>query len=173
MLLSEGNLFTLQERKEYTFEEAFKDIENQLIALEQRGNRQLRLEVLLELQKHRQALLGIIQDFWKEYLDSYRPTMYIRTGKTLQGIRIDPSVKENGRGGYDLRIIFDDSMMYRNRHTYMAINDGWNYGGSKHRYDYYEGYHQLEKALAFYEKGNRPDWIDIQVNWKGSIRSEH
>lgn len=148
-----------------TLDEVLSDLEKQIKTLERNANRQIESEIKKELVKFGQKLEEVAKLVWDEYLASYQPTVYRRTGKTRAGIQLNPSVSTTYDGRYVVKLEFKNSNMFdsrSNRHTYLSIDKGWNYGGKRYMYDYYEGFDLIAKTIGRVER-IIPAWMSIET----------
>lgn len=95
---------------------------------------------------------------WDNYLNSYEPVAYMRTGNTSAGIVLDdrPNIKLDGT--IEASVQFEDSYMIdyeviqgKKRHIFLAMNDGWNIpakGRRKANFHQFGGLDILERVEA-------------------------
>lgn len=127
-----------------------------------------------ELDKYGTRLNELILSGWDDYLHSYSPKQYVRTGKTRQGIQLDRNVKVNRDKSLEISVQFVDSYMVRydfanggaKRNVFMAMNDGWGNGNGVFRFDYSPPLDILSKVEREMEH-MLPDDIKLKIKWSG------
>lgn len=127
-----------------------------------------------ELDKYGTRLNELILSGWDDYLHSYNPKQYVRTGKTRQGIQLDRNVKVNRDKTLEISVQFVDSYMMRydfanggtKRNVFMAMNDGWGNGNGVFRFDYSPSLDILSKVEREMEH-MLPDDIKLKIKWSG------
>lgn len=152
-----------------SLEEVIKDLDKQIKRLNVTVNREIDSEIRRELIRFGEKLEDIARLVWDEYQSSYSPVAYVRTGRTREGIRFNSTVKKNDKG-YSVSLEFIDANMYDNqsgRHKYLSMSDGWNLGGKRYMYDYYEGYDLIGKTIGRI-KQIIPKWMEVEVKFRGS-----
>lgn len=111
---------------------------------------------------------------WDEYLHSYTPKQYVRTGRTRQGIKLDKTVALKHDGTLEVSVQFEDSYMRqydsfggKTRNVFIAMNDGWgSFGAEPDRYAYSPPLHIIERVES--EIGRSlPDNIKLEIKWTG------
>lgn len=125
----------------------------------------------------------IAKNVWQDYLNSYQPQQYIRTGKTLAGIKLIPDVviASVNPFRYGIRVTFENDLMYHDSvisenqpqgHSLMLISNGWHakkleerFGKAIYRFTYYEGFDYIDKVIKEYEKVKSPIIDELVVEW--------
>lgn len=115
---------------------------------------------------------------WHQYLASYRPKEYVRTGKSEKAIKIG-DVKRKGND-FIIEVYFDNDLVYHDSvispnepkgHSVMLISSGWKAVnlerkiGRRDHFTRYKGFNYLGKVAQEYRKvGHKGIFLDIQ--WK-------
>lgn len=128
-----------------------------------------------ELDRLGQDLYKSFLSKWDEYLHSYTPKQYVRTGRTRQGIKLDRKVALKHDGTLEVSVQFEDSYMRQydfnkggtKRNVFMAMNDGWgSFGAKPDRFAYSPPLHIIERVES--EIGRAlPDNIKLEIKWTG------
>lgn len=117
---------------------------------------------------------------WDSYMDSYTPKMYERTGMTRAGIVIDDTPNIKFDGTIEASVEFVDAFMHnydnlagRERHVFIAMNDGWGnkslrQGDTGYRYRGFDGLNILEKVEQEIKK-HLPPYIKLEIKRSGII----
>ena len=127
-----------------------------------------------ELNRLGQDLHNSFLSKWDEYLHSYTPKQYVRTGRTRQGIKLDREVALKHDGTLEVSVQFEDSYMRqydslsgKTRNVFMAMNDGWGkYGAKPDRYAYSPPLHIIERVESEISR-SLPDNIKLEIKWTG------
>lgn len=162
-----------------SLKEVLEDLQKKIDKLSDSAREELEKQVKKEMEEEIFNLYIQTTIEWDNYLKSYKPKMYKRTGDTERGISLNPTLRRDSLGNLFMSVEFLDEYMYDDevltgepRHKYMAINNGWDltsYGGDapKDRFHYYdEGYGQLQKTIEEYMK-KKPDWLRLDIEWEG------
>lgn len=163
-----------------TIQEVLKDLQKNIDKLSESAVADLEKQVKKQMEEEIFQLYIQTTIEWNNYLESYTPKMYERTGDTERGIVLNPTLRRDAQGNLIMSVEFLDELMYDDevltgqpRHKYMAINNGWDLkeeaaGKPKDRFHYYEdGYGQLENTIDEYLR-SKPEWLKLVVEWKGS-----
>lgn len=141
-------------------------------------NEEVKTEVKKVLSVYADMFYESITRKWDNYLESYTPGIYERTGMTRAGIIVDPRPRVNFDGSLEVSVEFIDSFMIRHdkltdgeRHVFKAMNDGWGdkslrKGDKFYRFAGFEGLHILEEA-EYEIKRLLPDYVDLKIKWSG------
>lgn len=138
------------------------------------------------LEQEGRRLKYIAMRVWRQYLDSYQPKKYVRTGKTLRGIKLG-KVERLDANHFGIRLEFENDLMYHDSvinkyeqpqgHSLMLISDGWNrqkkrtklverIGRQVYMFTYFEGADIIGKIEREYNK-YKPLGITLEINWSG------
>lgn len=138
-------------------------------------------EVRKLLQEEGKKLEMIAKITWRQYLESYTPVEYIRTGNSFRSIQLG-KIERLGANELGIRLEFRDELAYHDSifnsdrktykqgHAIMLISDGWAISGKSshiYRLGYYEGFRFKEKVLKAYEK-IKSSYIQVEFNWNGA-----
>lgn len=113
-------------------------------------------------------LEGITKSVYQQYLKSYSPTQYVRTGEMIGSIGKTEIVKEGNK--MKMAVSFDNSSAYHESlfggskgHAPILISEGWHSKrleqtrmGRVYRLTYYEGFDALGKIESQYEAVKNP-----------------
>lgn len=127
-----------------------------------------------------QRLEKIARKIWKQYLSSYRPVEYVRTGDAMDSIKLGQVKRVGGMQlGIELTwendLAYHDSVFKNNKtqgHAIMLISDGWharkleNRIGKVHRFTYFEGTGYLYRVYKEY-MATAPPNMTLDVQWSG------
>lgn len=164
-----------------SLKEVLADLQKKVEKLSESAKEELEKQVKKEMEEEIFNLYIQTTIEWNNYLESYTPAMYKRTGDTERGITLNPTLRRDSLGNLFMSVEFLDEYMYDDevltrepRHKYMAINNGWDLKDyvkdghePKDRFHYYDdGYGQLEKTIEEYMK-KKPDWLRLDVEWEG------
>ena len=162
-----------------SLKEVLEDLQKKVDKLSDSAREELEKRVKKEMEEEIFNLYIQTTMEWDNYMQSYTPKMYKRTGDTERGISPNPTLRRDSLGNLFMSVEFLDEYMYDDevltgepRHKYMAINNGWDltsFAGDepKDRFHYYdEGYGQLQKTIEEYMK-KKPDWLRLDVEWEG------
>src|SRR5690606_21269015 len=137
-------------------------------------------EAVIALEFEAKKLQEIAKKVWKRYQDSYTPTFYRRTGKTMDGIKIT-KVKKDGAVGWQVMVTFENDKMYHNSyigmsqpqgHSIMLIDSGWRAKkleariGVVPRFTRYKGFNYLGQVLEEYMKVKHKR-VSVRFVWTG------
>lgn len=145
---------------------AYKEELEEAIVIEQRS----------ELEKYGKILQSAILRVWDNYMNSYTPVVYKRTGRTRQGIILDKNVKVGANGKLEIAVQFLDSYMDRyetitgeKRNTFLAIDEGWVIDTDKpYNYGYASG-QDLTGQIRDTIESLLPDYIHFEFVGVGNI----
>lgn len=127
----------------------------------------------LILKKETMRLYNILKHQLVLYYESYEPKInkrtgkpwYVRTYRFLNSLRVE-NIKQVGNA-LETKVLFDKNSVTRNNgRDYLP--DRLNYGyddktGIRYHYDYYGGFHFMEKAKAEFDKNNKYN-IKVVIN---------
>lgn len=135
-------------------------------------------EAIKVLQAEGKRLEQIALKVWRQYLASYKPEMYIRTGKSENGIKLK-QVKKIDSDTLGIELTFQDNLMYHDSvfggsqpkgHSIMLISSGWAVNKGWHRnipnFGYKEGFNYLGKVVEAFE-AVKHEGITLEVQWSG------
>lgn len=131
-----------------------------------------------------QRLEKIAIRVWDSILEKPQPNVYIRTGKSLQAIKLGkPVLQENGR--YSISLTWDNDLAYHDSvidktnqpkgHAIWLISEGWNAPrleakiGRVPRFTNYKQTNYLEKVMNEYRKG-MPVGYSIKLDLDGKLK---
>lgn len=133
------------------------------------------------LRSEGRRLEKIARKVWRQYLDSYSPKAYVRTGKSMKGIVLK-RVRKIDANHFGIELTFENDLMYHDSvvgsskkgHSIMLISDGWHskkleamYRGRRvYRHTYYEGFNYIGKVVKEFNAG-KPMGVFLDVNWSG------
>ena len=127
-----------------------------------------------------EKLEGITKSVYNQYLKSYSPQQYVRTGAMIGSIGKSEIVKE--ANSMKMAVSFDNSGAYHSSlfggsmgHAPILISDGWHSKrleqtrmGRVYRLTYYEGFDALDKIESQYNAVKNPlARLEIQKNTRG------
>lgn len=141
-------------------------------------------EAIALLIKEGKRLERIARSIWSEYIESFEPKQYVRTGNSEKAIRLG-RVKKISDDEFGIELTFDDDLAYhpsvvmnksrtnREGHSFMLISEGWHaskledkIGRRVERFTYFEGINYIGRVKeAFNSKA--PNGILLVVNWRG------
>jgi hypothetical protein len=139
------------------------------------------VEAVVALEYEAKKLEKIAKKVWLQYQASYSPTVYRRTGKTLDGIKIT-KVKKDGLFGWQIMVTFEDKKMYHSSyvsmsqpkgHSVMLIDSGWKSKklekrmGIIPRFTRYKGYNYLGQVMEEYLKVKHKR-VSVRFVWTGN-----
>ena len=163
-----------------TLQEVLKELQKKIDKLSESAREDLERQVKKEMEEEIFQLYIQTTIEWDNYMQSYTPKMYERTGETERGITLNPTLRRDAKGNLVMSVEFLDELMYddevltgKPRHKYMAINNGWDLkdeatGAPKDRFHYYDdGYGQLDTTIDKYLQ-QKPEWLKLVVEWEGS-----
>lgn len=133
-------------------------------------NNKIIADEMRRLEARASRLLHDINTMWLGYESSYKPSQYIRTGKTKSGFSLSRPIIEKDpiTGGTYLTVylILDDSAMWHNSifgsngtkgHSFMLISEGWRWNqasinsyGNRYRLSEFEGVGIVDALLSSY-----------------------
>lgn len=139
------------------------------------------VEAVLALEREAKKLQEIAMKVWKRYQDSYTPSIYRRTGKTMDGIKVT-KVKKDGAIGWQVIVTFENEKMYHKSyiglnqpkgHSIMLIDSGWRAKklekriGVVQRFTRYKGFNYLGQVMEEYMKVKH-NRVSVRFVWTGN-----
>ena len=128
-----------------------------------------------------QRLKEIAIKKWRQYLASYTPKMYVRTGNSEKAIKLG-DVKRISPTEWGIELTWENSLAYHDSvlpnsnkkgHAVMLISSGWHakklekiYGKRVYRHTYFEGTGYLYQVYKEYMK-SAPKTVTLDVQWSG------
>ena len=164
-----------------SLKEVLEELQKKIDKLSDSAREELEKKVKKEMEEEIFNLYIQTTIEWDNYMQSYTPKMYDRTGETKRGIVLDPTLRRDSFGNLIMSVEFLDEFMYEDeiltqtpRHKYMAINNGWDLRDEvsegkepKNRFHYYDdGYGQLDTTIRKYLQ-QKPEWLRLTVEWEG------
>lgn len=133
----------------------------------------------LELEGRR--LLEIALKVWREYIGSYKPKKYVRTGNSEASIELK-TVKRIDENTWGIEVTFKNDLAYhpsvvkggKQGHAVMLISSGWkkkNRGakgvksGVPH-FKYYEGFDYIGKVMKEFNR-EKNKGVELELQWSG------
>ncbi|UGO51071.1 virion structural protein [Bacillus phage vB_BanS_Nate] len=147
-------------------------------------------EAIKVLTAEGKKLERIARKVWQNYLGSYTPKEYVRTGKALKAIKLK-GVKTLGGGLYSIELTWENSLSYHDSviyqqgytstnkkgHAIMLIGSGWHskklekvYKKKIYRHTYWAGYGSggyIDQVMNQYN-AVRDKRIMVEVQWSGA-----
>lgn len=136
---------------------------------------------IFTLENDARKLKYIAAKVWRMYYNSYKPTVYRRTGNTALGIKMT-GIQKDGVIGYKQIITFEDEKMYHRSyvhpgqprgHALMLISSGWKSKkleeriGKRPRYTQYRGFNYLGRVKKEY-LDVRHKGVSFRISWRGN-----
>lgn len=128
----------------------------------------------------------IARRVWDEILAKPEPKRYVRTGNSVNAIKLSkPVLQENGR--YSISLTWDNDLAYHDSvvksgttkhpkgHAIWLISEGWNAPklaskiGNRPRFTNYKQTNYLDKVMNEYRKG-MPKGYSIRVDLDGKLK---
>ncbi len=135
-------------------------------------------EAIRVLKREAEKLKKCAKKVWRQYLDSYTPKGYVRTGKAEKSIKVG-KLKKIDANTYIIEVTFQNNLVYHDSvirksepkgHAVMLISDGWEVKKGKHknipRFGHYKGFKYLEKVEEEYNK-IKDRRISFEIEWSG------
>lgn len=136
-------------------------------------------DAIRALEAEGKRLLGIATSIWRQYLSSYQPKQYVRTGKSERSIKLG-KVKKIEEDVLGIELTFQDDLTYHDSivsstgkprgHSIMLISEGWRVKKGRHkgvyRFGYYEGFDYLAKVEEAFN-GGKQKGITLEIQWAG------
>lgn len=135
-------------------------------------------EAKFALRQEGKRLKNLANKLWDEYIGSYQPNTYVRTGKSKKSIKLG-RVKRLDAFTWGIELMFVDDLAYHDSvmkggkkgHSIMLISEGWAVSKGNHwgvyRFGYFEGTNYISKLKEAFQQGARQG-ISIEMNWNGS-----
>lgn len=137
-------------------------------------------EAIRELKRQAEILKDVCVKVWRQYLASYQPKIYVRTGKSERSIKIG-GIKKIDENTIGIEVTFQDDLVYHDSifggkqgHAIMLISAGWHSKkleariGKVYRLTYYEGFDYLGKVREEYE-ARKHRGIELEIQWSGNF----
>lgn len=137
-------------------------------------------EARKELLRAGRELEKIAINVWRKYLSSYKPKVYVRTGKSEKSIKLG-SVKKLDDNTLGIELTWVNDLAYHDSifgegnkqgHAIMLISAGWKAKklekkiGRKYRLTYYEGFDYIGKVREAFESVKHRG-IELEIQWSG------
>lgn len=110
-----------------------------------------------------QRLNKLAVDLWREYLNDYKPKVYVRTGHSIDSIKLG-QVKRYDEDTLCIELTWEDDLTYHpsvftngfpKGNSILLISEGWRVSKGWHknieRFGYYEGWNYLGKLQKAFE----------------------
>lgn len=121
----------------------------------------------------------IVRKVWRLYESSYEPAQYIRTGKSMDSLKLG-KVKKHSDDTLSIELTFVNRLAYHNSvfggkkgHSIMLISEGWKVKRGWHRniyrfghYNKGKGFNIIGQVKELYES-NRNEKVFLEVEWQG------
>jgi len=118
------------------------------------------------LKQEGKTLEKIAIKIWRQYLASYKPKKYVRTGNSEKAIKLN-EIKVIGTDELGIELTWENDLAWHpsvvptsseKGHAIILISNGWHskklekiYRKSVYRHTYYEGYGYIQKVIQAYE----------------------
>lgn len=147
------------------------------------GDAQMKILVEEEGKKLERIAIRI----WRQYLNSYSPSLYavhltggegVRTGNSERAIKLGKPFR-NLDGSFGIELTWVNELVYHNSvmpsqpkgHAVMLISDGWKVKRGNHRniyrFGYYEGFDYISKVERAYEAEKHRS-MSLETHWSGN-----
>lgn len=148
-------------------------------------------EAIRVLTAEGKKLERIARKVWQQYMASYSPKEYRRTGKSLRAIKLK-GIKNHGGGMYSIELTWENSLAYHDSwlytegytstnkkgHSIMLIGTGWHskkleaiYRKKIYRHTYWSwdggGGNYLNAVVNQY-KATSDKRVQVEVQWSGA-----
>ncbi|UUV46971.1 neck protein [Bacillus phage vB_BanS-Thrax5] len=149
-------------------------------------------EAIRVLTAEGKKLERIAKQVWRSYLGSYSPKQYVRTGRSLQAIKLK-GIKVLGKGLYSIELTWENSLAYHDSYIYkqgytsknvkghsiMLIGTRWHsaklervYRKPIYRHTYWSwngGGGSYLNAVVQQYKAVKDRRINLEVQWSGAF----
>jgi hypothetical protein len=136
------------------------------------------LEARRVLEEEGRRLLDIAKTIWRQYLASYQPKQYVRSGNSEKALKLG-GVKKLDDDTLGIELTWEDDLAYHNSvitkgtpqgHSIMLISEGWKVRKGKHkdvyRFGYYEGFNYLARVEEAFNLSKHAG-ISLEIQWAG------
>ena len=130
------------------------------------------------LREEGKRLKQIAKKVWSDYLASYKPKMYTRSGNSQKSIKLN-NVFKIDENTWGIELTFQNELTYHNSvigtsqpkgHSIMLISSGWKVKKGRHknvyRFGYYEGFDYIGKVMKEFNNGKHRG-IELELQWSG------
>lgn len=136
-------------------------------------------EAINALQAEGKRLQDVAIKVWRQYLASYTPKTYVRSGDSERAIKLG-KVKKIDEETLGIELTFEDDLAYHNSvvssngkpkgHSFMLISSGWHAVnlerkiGKRERFTSYRGFNYIGKVIEEFNNGKH-DGVELEIQW--------